>query len=322
MLARSVSSSSAREERRTFTASRGSAEAIEQREQRGDQLGLGADARLAPDVHVPLEVLALAAAGRALVAPVLGDREPAQRQPQAPGARHHHARERGRHLGPQRVAALVQLEVVELLDDLLAGLAGEELLGLEHRGVHLLEGEGPGHGAEMLEEPVAAPQILGVEVARAAGGLQAGLAHAESITTSPWRLSGAARAATSPSRSGRRIHAAPAPDRRLSLCALALALVRLRQRRAGRSDRGSRAAPAARPPRRRPRRATADLAKGLVLALAQFVERDGKPVPGPARLEFLAYRDGKWQMSALEDPESNVFHKALAYAERRPGRAC
>jgi len=59
--------------------------------------------------------------------------------------------------------------------------------------------------------------------------------------------------------------------------------------------------------------AAADLGKGLVLALAQFVERDGKSVPGPARLEFLAYRDGKWQMSALEDPESNVFHKALAY---------
>jgi len=60
--------------------------------------------------------------------------------------------------------------------------------------------------------------------------------------------------------------------------------------------------------------APADLDQGLVLALAQFVERDGKPVPGPARLEFLAFRGGKWQMSALEDPESNVFHKAFAYA--------
>ncbi len=50
-----------------------------------------------------------------------------------------------------------------------------------------------------------------------------------------------------------------------------------------------------------------------MLALAQFAERDGKPVPGAARLEFLAYRGGKWQMSALEDPESNVFHKAMAY---------
>jgi hypothetical protein len=57
-----------------------------------------------------------------------------------------------------------------------------------------------------------------------------------------------------------------------------------------------------------------DPAQGLVLALAQFVEKDGKPVPGAARLEFLALRGGRWQMSALEDPQSNVFHKAFAYA--------
>jgi hypothetical protein len=63
-----------------------------------------------------------------------------------------------------------------------------------------------------------------------------------------------------------------------------------------------------------PAPAAADLPQGLVLALAQFVEKDGKPVPGPARLEFLAFRAGKWQMSALEDPESNVFHKAFPYA--------
>ncbi len=63
----------------------------------------------------------------------------------------------------------------------------------------------------------------------------------------------------------------------------------------------------------------ADPGQGLVLALAQFVEQDGKPVPGPARLEFLALRGGRWEMSALEDPESNVFHKAFAYpAEAGP----
>jgi hypothetical protein len=60
--------------------------------------------------------------------------------------------------------------------------------------------------------------------------------------------------------------------------------------------------------------ASADAGQGLVLALAQFVEKDGKPVPGPARLEFLVRRGGSWQMTALEDPESNVFHKAFAYA--------
>jgi hypothetical protein len=52
---------------------------------------------------------------------------------------------------------------------------------------------------------------------------------------------------------------------------------------------------------------------GIVLSLAQFEKKDGKPVPGPARLEFLYRQDGAWQTTALEDPESNVFHKAMLY---------
>lgn len=53
--------------------------------------------------------------------------------------------------------------------------------------------------------------------------------------------------------------------------------------------------------------------KGIVLALAQFVTKDGKPVPGPARLEFLRREAGVWKVTAVEDPESNVFHKAMVY---------
>jgi hypothetical protein len=52
---------------------------------------------------------------------------------------------------------------------------------------------------------------------------------------------------------------------------------------------------------------------GLVLALAQFVKKEGKPVPGPARLEFVFRKDGQWQTTAIEDDESNVFHKAMVY---------
>jgi hypothetical protein len=59
--------------------------------------------------------------------------------------------------------------------------------------------------------------------------------------------------------------------------------------------------------------APADLPRGLVLALAQFVEKDGKSVPGPARAEFLRREGGQWKTAALEDPASNVFHKALVY---------
>ena len=55
------------------------------------------------------------------------------------------------------------------------------------------------------------------------------------------------------------------------------------------------------------------LPNGIVLGLAQFKTEAGKPVPGAARLEFLYRSKGDWRTSALEDPESNVFHKAMVY---------
>jgi len=56
-----------------------------------------------------------------------------------------------------------------------------------------------------------------------------------------------------------------------------------------------------------------DLPRGIVLALAQFIDQGGKSVPGPARLEFVYREGGAWKTAAIEDPESNVFHKALVY---------
>ncbi len=61
----------------------------------------------------------------------------------------------------------------------------------------------------------------------------------------------------------------------------------------------------------------AALPQGLLLALSQFeVTPEGKvlPKPGAARLEWLVRKDGRWQTGALEDPESNVFHKGLVYS--------
>src|SRR5262245_36279583 len=59
--------------------------------------------------------------------------------------------------------------------------------------------------------------------------------------------------------------------------------------------------------------APADLPRGIVLALAQFKDEGGRSVPGAARLEFVYREGGAWKTASLEDPESNVFHKALAY---------
>ena len=55
----------------------------------------------------------------------------------------------------------------------------------------------------------------------------------------------------------------------------------------------------------------------LVLALAQFSDKPGKggaPQPLPAGLEFLVEQpDGSWRLTTANDPQSNVFHKAMAY---------
>jgi len=58
------------------------------------------------------------------------------------------------------------------------------------------------------------------------------------------------------------------------------------------------------------------LPRGLLLALSQFeVGPDGKvlPKPGPAKAEILVRQGGAWKVSSIDDPESNVFHKAMVY---------
>lgn len=53
----------------------------------------------------------------------------------------------------------------------------------------------------------------------------------------------------------------------------------------------------------------------LLLAQAWFwKDEQGRPKPGPARLDiWRPGSDGVWSRTRLEDSESNVFHKAIAY---------
>ncbi len=89
---------------------------------------------------------------------------------------------------------------------------------------------------------------------------------------------------------------------------------------------GSKSQPEAKPAATASKAATAapsksttpdDLPLALVLGLSAFAEREpgatGLPVPLPAELEFIVRRDGEWVKTTLTDPDSNVFHKALAY---------
>jgi hypothetical protein len=59
---------------------------------------------------------------------------------------------------------------------------------------------------------------------------------------------------------------------------------------------------------------TGEARPALLLTQAWFyTDAEGKPRPGPARLDI--WRDGKngWTHTRLEDGDSNVFHKAIAY---------
>ncbi|MEE8526833.1 MAG: VCBS repeat-containing protein [Thermoanaerobaculia bacterium] len=52
----------------------------------------------------------------------------------------------------------------------------------------------------------------------------------------------------------------------------------------------------------------------LLLALAALGKNDdGSPKPLPARLGILTRDGDRWRHRVLEDPDSNVFHKAMAY---------
>lgn len=63
--------------------------------------------------------------------------------------------------------------------------------------------------------------------------------------------------------------------------------------------------------------------QALVLALAQFgPSSGGAPKPLPAGLEFLVQaEDGTWDVRTFADPDSNVFHKAMAYSRGGEGTA-
>ena len=64
--------------------------------------------------------------------------------------------------------------------------------------------------------------------------------------------------------------------------------------------------------------APSDLPLGLLVAISKFERKDGKPVP-MSELMLLVREDGAWKGTPVDDPESNVFHKAMVYTP--PGEA-
>jgi hypothetical protein len=57
-----------------------------------------------------------------------------------------------------------------------------------------------------------------------------------------------------------------------------------------------------------------DARPALLLAQAWFyTDAKGMPNPGPARLDIWRETEGTWGYTRVEDPDSNVFHKAVPY---------
>ncbi len=53
----------------------------------------------------------------------------------------------------------------------------------------------------------------------------------------------------------------------------------------------------------------------LLASQAQFVEQGGRQVPGPAKLTLWATDGERWYSEVIEDPNSNVFHKAVFWRD-------
>jgi len=144
-------------------------------EGRGDsrqQLRLCLHAIHAPDIHVPLVMLAPPPTSHALVAPALGKGEPLEREGQRILLCHDHARQRRGHLWPQTQApSTFVLEVVQLLGDLFARLADVQALALHDGRIVLLEAEALGHTAPAIKQPLLPAHLLRIEVPRALGRL-------------------------------------------------------------------------------------------------------------------------------------------------------
>jgi hypothetical protein len=51
----------------------------------------------------------------------------------------------------------------------------------------------------------------------------------------------------------------------------------------------------------------------LVVVQAQFSMENGRPKPQPAKMVLFRHADGEFFREELEDPDSNVFHKAVAW---------
>jgi len=74
-------------------------------------------------------------------------------------------------------------------------------------------------------------------------------------------------------------------------------------------------APVTPPPAPAPATQPAGPLPALIVSQAQFVDEGGKMKPGPARMTLYRTDGTNWWDEVIEDPESNVFHKGIAWRD-------
>lgn len=71
--------------------------------------------------------------------------------------------------------------------------------------------------------------------------------------------------------------------------------------------------PAPAPPAAAAETGPTEAVPSLLVVQAQFATEGGKPKPLPAKLTLLRYSDGAFTRQSFTDPDSNVYHKAIAW---------
>jgi hypothetical protein len=147
----------------------------------GEQLGVGGDVGFADEIDVELKVFAQSAALLPLVAKELRHREPAHGLSKRVRLDRRHARQRRRHLRPQRdLSSTLVDEVVQLADDFVAALLGVELQRLERGPIVFDEREPASNVAPHAHDVGAFSELLGIEIAKSWEG---GLSHPAKLPT-------------------------------------------------------------------------------------------------------------------------------------------
>ena len=140
---------------------------------RPEHLDLGQNGILADNIEIPLVMLALASLGHAFVAETLRYRRPLNREGQFLLALRDHARKGWGHLRAERKVAIgLVVEVVDLLTDLFARLARQQLVTLDHARIVRFKPRRLTSRTESIKHLIAPHHIFGIEVAHPAWRLE------------------------------------------------------------------------------------------------------------------------------------------------------